>query len=639
MIWKANRIVFFALFAALAWAAIGTVSPAIAADEIRRESVEPGVRIGVLAFRGTAHAIQSWTPTAHYLTSKIKGARFEIVPLPLIDLHQATVKGEIDYVLTNSGQYVVLEEAVGISRIVTLKKAITGGISTVFGAVIFVRADRSDIQKISDLKGKTFAAVARGAFGGFQMAWREFKSAGIDPFADFKSIRFMGFPQDDMVFAVRDGVVDAATVRTDVLETMDEEDKIKLSNFHVLNLQNLKDHAMQVSTRLYPEWPLAAMPHVSSELSEKIALVLLSLKSDSPQMQPSGYSGWTVPLDYKPVHDLFRDLELGPYAKVNINFIDILNRHWEWVVFSSILLFMVVLHGIRTEYLVQSRTQELSNVNRELEHQILVRLNAEEQVREHESELAHVSRVNVIGEMASGLAHELRQPLAAIRVYAEGGIHRLERKNGDEAGLSEALSKIAEQASRAGQIIARVRGYMQKRKPRREAVDINKAVEEAVTLFHHDATNSGIQVELDLAPNLPTVMGDLIEIEQMIINLGRNSIDAMVAHINKYISNDVSDEDGQQCRLKISTSTADGGIAVRISDNGPGMSEEEMESAWQPFTTTKDDGLGLGLAICRSIAEAHGGRIWAEPAPASGLSVIFFIPTMDDELAMDEQNG
>ena len=88
----------------------------------------------------------------------------------------------------------MLEEAVGISRIVTLKKAITGGISTVFGAVIFVRADRSDIQKISDLKGKTFAAVARGAFGGFQMAWREFKSAGIDPFADFKSIRFMGFP-------------------------------------------------------------------------------------------------------------------------------------------------------------------------------------------------------------------------------------------------------------------------------------------------------------------------------------------------------------------------------------------------------------------------------------------------------------
>ncbi|MBT4703764.1 MAG: PhnD/SsuA/transferrin family substrate-binding protein, partial [Rhodospirillaceae bacterium] len=454
----------------------------IAANEIRRESAEPRVRIGVLAFRGTAHAIHSWTSTARYLTSKIKGARFEIVPLPLTDLHRATVKGEIDYVLTNSGQYVVLEEAVGISRIVTLKKAITGGISTVFGAVIFIRADRADIQRINDLKGKTFAAVARGAFGGFQMAWREFKSAGIDPFTDFKNIRFMGFPQDDIVLAVRDGVVDAATVRTDVLETMDDEDKIKLSNFRVLNLQILKDPAMQVSTRLYPEWPLAAMPHVSSELSEKIALALLSLDSNSPQMQASGYSGWTVPLDYKPVHDLFRDLELGPYAKGNINLVDILKRYWEWVVFTSILLIMVVLHGIRTEYLVQRRTQELSSVNRELEHQILVRLNAEEQVREHESELAHVSRVNVIGEMASGLAHELRQPLAAIRNYAEGGIRRLERKNGKEAEIAKALNLITEQAIRAGQIISRVRGYIRKRIPKREAVDMIKAVEEAVTL-------------------------------------------------------------------------------------------------------------------------------------------------------------
>jgi two-component system, LuxR family, sensor histidine kinase TtrS len=628
MIWVTNRIKFFALFAALAWAVIGAVSPAIAADEIKRVSVEPRVRIGVLAFRGTAHAIQSWTPTAHYLTSKIKGARFEIVPLPLTDLHQATVKGEIDYVLTNSGQYVVLEEAVGISRIVTLKKAITGGISTVFGAVIFVRDDRADIQKISDLKGKTFAAVARGAFGGFQMAWREFKSAGIDPFTDFKGIRFKGFPQDDIVFAVRDGVVDAATVRTDVLETMDEEDKIKLSNFRVLNLQKLKNRAMQVSTRLYPEWPLAAMPHVSSELSEKIALALLSLSSDSPQVQASGYSGWTVPLDYKPVHDLFRDLELGPYARGKINLVDILNRHWEWVVFTSILLIMVVLHGIRTEYLVQRRTQELSSVNRELEHQIQVRLNAEEQVREHESELAHVSRVNVIGEMASGLAHELRQPLAAIRNYAEGGIRRLERKSGSGTEIGEALNLITEQAIRAGQIIARVRGYIRKRIPRREAVDMNKAVEEAVTLFRHDATNSGIQIKTYLTPDLPRVMGDLIEFEQMIINLGRNSIDAITADFDEG-----DNERESQGRLEIFTTTEDGGVLVRISDNGPGLTSDKIDRIWQPFMTTKESGLGLGLAICRSIAEAHGGRIWAESAPDGGLSVVFFIPAAVEETA------
>ena len=202
--------------------AVATVSPARAAGEGDKPSDEQPVRIGVLAFRGTAHAVRSWTPMTRYLTSRIAGTRFEIVPLRLAALRQATEKGEIDYVFTNSGQYVELEEAVGISRIVTLKKAITGGISNVFGAVIFVRADRGDIRNLDDLKGKVFAAVAPGAFGGFQMAWRKFKSAGIDPFKDFKDLRFLGFPQDDIVFAVRDGLVDAATVRTDVLETMDD---------------------------------------------------------------------------------------------------------------------------------------------------------------------------------------------------------------------------------------------------------------------------------------------------------------------------------------------------------------------------------------------------------------------------------
>ena len=626
-----NRIILGAFLAALAWAVAGTVVPAEAAGENRSGSAERQIRIGVLAFRGTEHAVRSWTPTARYLTSIIKGTRFEIVPLPLADLRRATGKGEIDYVLTNSGQYVELEEAVGISRIVTLKKAITGGISTVFGAVIFVRADRGDIRSVSDLKGKVFAAVAPAAFGGFQMAWREFKSAGIDPFKDFKGLRFLGFPQDDIVFAVRDGLVDAATVRTDVLETMNEEDKIKLEDFRVLNPRKQSGHTMRLSTRLYPEWPLAAMPHVSSELSEQVALALLSLNSDSPEMLVSGYSGWTVPMDYKPVHDLFRDLELGPYARGKINLVDILRRHWEWVVFASVVFSMIILHGVRTEYLVQRRTRELSGVNQELEHQIQERLNAEEQVRQHETELAHVSRVSVIGEMTSGLAHELRQPLAAIRNYAEGGIHRLERKNGDEAGLGEALSQIAEQAGRAGQIIARVRGYMRKREPRREAVDMNKAVEEAVTLFHHDAANSDIHIELMLTPDLPGVMGDLIEIEQMIINLGRNAIDAMTT-----IRGDgVGQGSGQSGRLEISTATAESGVLVRISDSGPGLTDEEMDTVWQPFVTTKENGLGLGLAICRSIAEAHGGRIWAEPAPVGGLSVVFFIPSGDAEATGD----
>lgn len=582
------------------------------------------VRVGVLAYRGVDHAVRSWTPMVRYLTRRIPERRFVVVPLPLDELSRATKNGEIDYVFTNSGQYVMLEEAVGISRIATLKKAISSGVSNVYGAVIFSRADRRDIRRLADLKGKVLAAVSDRAFGGFQMAWRELKAAGIDPFDDLKEIRFQGFPQDDIVFKVRDGEVDAGTVRTDVLETMADNDKIDLADFRILNRRAVPGHRMALSTRLYPEWPLASTPHMPAELSEKVALALLSLPSDSPEMLAAGYPGWTVPLDYKPVHDLFRDLEIGPYAPRDAGIFDALRRHWEWVLFASTLLVLIIFHGIRTEQQVLRRTRQLSDVNRELEHEIQERRSAEERARQHEAELAHVSRVNVIGEMTSGLAHELRQPLAAIRNYAEGGIRRLKRRNGDAGELREALTQIAEQAGRAGQIIARVRGYMRKRQPRREAVDLNRAVEEAVSLLRHDAVNAGVEVTLDLAPELPAVTGDLIEFEQVIINLGRNAIDAM------------AEEKAGPRRLTISTGAADGVVSVTVGDSGPGLAADEAERIWQPFVTSKDSGLGLGLSICRSIIDAHGGRISAETPAGGGFSVSFSIPTPATGEAADD---
>lgn len=563
------------------------------------------IRIGVLAHRGDEHVRRTWSATADYLSATVPGRRFEVVPLPLDVLHQATEKGEIDYVLTNAGQYVVLEEKFGISRIATLKKPFTENLSNVFGAVIFTRA-ASPVRELKDLKGKVFGAVSRHAFGGFQMAWRELKEAGVDPFKAFREVRFFGFPQDNIVLAVRDGEIDAGTVRTGILETMAREGVIEMADFRVLDRRRVPGATQALSTRLYPEWPFAKMPHVSAELSEKVAIALLNLAPDSPEMRAAGASGWTVPLDYKPVHDLFRELEIGPYVRADENLADVLRRHWEWVLFASVLLVLIVLHGIRTEYLVQSRT-------RELEHEVFERRAAEERARQHEAELAHVSRINVIGEMTSGLAHELRQPLAAIRNYAEGGLRRLQRGalDGDEAG--EALSEIAEQAGRAAKIISRVRGYMQKREPRYAAVDLNQVVRESAGFVRSDARAASVEVTLTLTDALPPVRGDLIELEQLVINLCRNAIEAMNAI-------------AEPRRLELHTAVDDGGVRVAVSDNGPGLAADMIDAVWQPFVTTKARGLGLGLAISRSIVEAHGGRIAAENRPTGGLVIAFWIP-------------
>jgi len=581
-------------------------------------AAEETYRIGVLAFRGAEHAVRSWAPTARYLSETVDGAAFEVVPLPLDALRESVARNKVGFVFTNSGQYVELESEYGISRIATLKTAFGSQIHNVFGAVLFTRRDRSDINTLRDLKGARLAAVKPHAFGGFQMAWRELKAVGIDPFKDLSRIDFVGLPQDGVVFAVRDGKVDAGTVRTDVLETMDDEGAIRLADFRILNQKTVPGHNVLLSTRLYPEWPFAIMPHIPTELAEKVAIALLSLRPDSPAVLATGYAGWTVPLDYKPVHDMFRDLEIGPYKRGEIGFGEFVEQNWQWAVFAVILLILVALHGIRTEYLVQRRTRQLSRANLELEHEIAERRRAEDRARQHEAELAHVSRVSVIGEMTSGLAHELRQPLAAINNYAEGSIRRLERRNGDGGDLREALEMIGEQAHRAGQIISRVRGYMQKREPHYEPIALNHAIEEAAALIRQDAKAHDVQLHLNLASNLPLVSGDLIEIEQLVINLAKNAIAAMAEPT-------LDNRD-----LTLSTRRCTGGVCVEVTDTGPGLGDNDPKVMWEPFYSRKPGGLGLGLAICRTIVEMHGGRIWAEPRHPEGAALVFELPVIEE---------
>lgn len=289
------------------------------------------VRIGVHAHR--QESIQLWSPTAEYLSSAIPGYRFTIVPLDNHTFGSAVERGEVDFVLTNPGLYIELEARYGVTRMLTLRNLRQGKPYTVFGSVIFTRANRTDIQTLNDLKGKSFMAVDKNAFGGFLMAWREFKDLGIDPFRDLAKLEFVGLPQDPIVYAVRDGKIDAGMVRTDTLERLALDGKIRINEFRVLNPQHATGFPFSLSTRLYPEWPFARTRHVSDELAQKVTVALLSLASDSPAAKASKSAGWTVPLDYTPVHDLYRELRVGPYVNYGkMSFADAWRHYWHWVV-------------------------------------------------------------------------------------------------------------------------------------------------------------------------------------------------------------------------------------------------------------------------------------------------------------------
>jgi len=367
------------------------------------------VKIGVLAYRGPETAHKMWTPTAEYLSARLPSYSFLIVPLKFEEINPAVQKGEVDFILANSSIYVELENYYGVTRIATMKNlSSAGGYTTLFGGVIFTRADRNDISSLEDLKGKSFMAVDETSLGGWRVAWREFKEKGVDPYHDFAVLKF-GRTHDDVVYAVRDGVVDAGTVRTDILERMAQDGKIQMSSFRVLNAQKFEDFHFEVSTRLYPEWPFAKVKHTPDELAQKVVVALLNMPGKNPAATSADIAGWTIPLDYGPVHEALKELRVGPYRNYGkITLRDAARMYWYWIALGFLLVVVLITfavyvtrlnRGLRLikaeleksrmylELKVSERTAELKNINEELEGEIAERKHVEEVVRERDEQL------------------------------------------------------------------------------------------------------------------------------------------------------------------------------------------------------------------------------------------------------------
>jgi len=306
------------------------------------------VKIGVLAIRGHELCIQKWSPTAEYLTSKIPDKTFVIILLDYDQIYSSVEKGEVDFILANSSFYVELEHWYGANRIATFKNRCLDSFCTKFCGGVFCKADRSDMRQLNDLKGKTFMATAESSLGGWRMAWRELKENGIDPYKDFKDLKFGG-TQDAVVYAVRDGKVDAGTVRADTFMKMHTEGKIDITNFYVLPPEPVREEGVcpdcapfPHSTRSYPEWPMAKLKHTPDELAEKVAIALIEMPSDSPAAIAAECGGWTIPLNYQPVHECLRYLKVGPYEYLGkITLSDLVRQYWH-LILLIILSFLIM---------------------------------------------------------------------------------------------------------------------------------------------------------------------------------------------------------------------------------------------------------------------------------------------------------
>jgi C4-dicarboxylate-specific signal transduction histidine kinase len=244
------------------------------------------------------------------------------------------------------------------------------------------------------------------------------------------------------------------------------------------------------------------------------------------------------------------------------------------------------------------------------------RKRAEEAFRKVEMQLAHANRVATMGQLSASITHEVNQPITAAVTYALAARRWLSAEPPNFREVDDALSLIVKEGNRAGEVVERIRALIKKVPARKDAVAINDAILEVIALTRTEAANNSVSVRTQLAEGLPRVQGDRVQLQQVLLNLIINAIEAM---------RDVGEEERE---LLISTLNEPDGVSVEVRDSGPGFAPAALDHVFEAFYTTKPGGLGMGLSICRSIIEAHGGRLWASANLPCGASFQFALPAI-----------
>ena len=275
---------------------------------------------------------------------------------------------------------------------------------------------------------------------------------------------------------------------------------------------------------------------------------------------------------------------------------------------------------VETAALKQAKA-EIKTLNEELEQRIVERtselVEASEALRETQTELAHVNRVTAMGQLAASIVHETTQPISAAVTNAHAALRCLSTDPPDLGELREALDRIVKATSRAGDVIGRLRALSKKAPPLRDSLAINEAVLDVIALTRGEVVKNGVSLRTELAQGLPPIQADRIQLQQVILNLIINAIEAMNGM-----------REGARQLLVGTEKDPSGEVVVRVTDSGPGLNSENFDRMFEAFYTTKPRGMGMGLSICRTIVEAHGGRIWASRMGGPGATLQFALPAV-----------
>lgn len=526
--------------------------------------------IGILAMRGEVLTRNHWQPLETLLNQQLPGEQFHVQPLDLHQMQTAVNKGSVQFVVTNPAQFVQLNSRSPLRWLASLRSA--RGTGNVIGSAILTRRD-SGITDAHDLIGKTVGAIDPQAFGGYLLGYKALSDAGLRPDRDV-NLRFTGFPADALLYLLREKAVQAVIVPVCLLEKMDEEGLVDKADY-VAVINRPGNIACLTSTPLYPDWSFAALPAVSDALADRVTRALLAAPD-------SAAFHWGAPASTSQVEALLRDVQQHPQQRRL--WLDV--KSWviqhQWLMGgTALMLLLLTLNYIWVMLLVRRR-------GRQLERNSV-------QLRQQERALETARQMSVLGEMTSGFAHELNQPLSAIRHYAQGCLIRLQSQDPTHTILP-ALEHIDQQAQRGAETLRNLRRWVSQaqgspvRTEEWENISIYEAVHHVWQLLRmaqqFPTLTLHSNIDRALTVSLPPVL-----LEQVLANLILNAAQAGAT------------------TLWMDASSSPHGVRITLQDNGGGIDDALLHQAFQPFMTSRKEGMGLGLVICQRLVRYGQGEI------------------------------
>ena len=424
---------------------------------------------------------------------------------------------------------------------------------------------------------------------------------GLNPDHFFSKVDYLGHGAAPVLDAVLSGKTDAGIVRACVLENAG---LLKSGKVKILEPKQTTDFPCAVSTRLYPNWTLSTTPNTPPEISRKVTAVVLEIKPQPHNLR------WSVATDFTPIDDLFKQLEIGPFEYLrHFSLRRFIEAYWQYFAFTVTVILGLILHGIRSEYLVNKRTRALTES-----------LKRERRLREEsalvKSRLDKIQKVGLVGQMCSMIAHELKQPLGAAAAYCFALRRRMESGEVSAEMMEKGIERVDHQIQRASEVVNQVRSYA-KGQRQRQAIDLSKTA--GKILRDIQASSPDTEVKLKKEGENLIVEANPVELEIILINLVKNAIEVV--------------KDKQNGRVIVTLSQEGEVVCIKVEDNGEKLTDADWKQISQlAMATNKHSGLGFGLSIVAGLAEDLGGRITFERLPAGGISVYVRLPLAKEEM-------